>query len=93
MNAEADMKEKRCLKCGGVMVIGFVSDNTVSFWSETRQLSSVSKVSVGAKRQQHKGESMCPISTYRCSGCGYIEWYAMPPLKRSYPFKKKVITP
>jgi len=76
-------KEKRCLKCGGLMVPGFVSDNTVSFWSEKSRLISVSKNSAASTKQQNKRESMYPIITYRCSGCGYIEWYAMPSLKRS----------
>jgi len=76
-------KDKRCSKCGGLMVPGFVSDNTVSFWSEKSRLISVSETSEGSTKQQNKKESMYPIITYRCSGCGYIEWYATPHLKRS----------
>jgi len=72
------MKEKRCPKCGGLMAAGFVSDNTVSFWSETKQLGPDFPLPAVPEIQQHERRPMHPISTYRCSGCGFIEWYALP---------------
>jgi hypothetical protein len=72
------MKDKRCPKCGSVMVAGFVCDSTVSLWSEAKQPGLGFPQPAIPKNQQHKGSPMYPISTCRCSGCGYIEWYAMP---------------
>lgn len=63
------MEEKRCPKCGSVMVAGCVCDSPVGFWSETRQ-------SALRPQEAGTGSPMYPIITYRCSGCGYLEWYA-----------------
>ncbi len=37
INAELNMKEKRCPKCGGLTVTGLVCDSTVGFWSQAKQ--------------------------------------------------------
>ncbi len=72
------MKAKICPKCGSVMVAGFVCDGTVSFWSEAKQPELDAPRPVVPKNQRQKGSPMHPISACRCSGCGYLEWYAMP---------------
>lgn len=63
------MDEKRCPKCGSVMVAGCVCDSAVGFWSETRQ------PALGPQ-DERKGSPMYAIVTYRCSVCGFLEWYA-----------------
>ena len=68
---------QQCPKCKGGMEQGFVFDHTYgsqgvsqraegaplkSFWSGTKK----------------SGEKVIPIGSYRCSSCGYLEFYARP---------------
>ncbi len=69
------MKEKRCPKCGAMMVAGRVCDNAVGFWSEAGLSVSDSPQAI-APKGEGRGSPMYPIVTYRCAGCGYLEWYA-----------------
>jgi len=69
------MKEKRCPKCGAPMVAGHVSDSAVGFWSETARANANSPLRV-VPENKPKASPMHPIVTYRCSACGYLEWYA-----------------
>ena len=73
--SEVDEAEKRCPKCDGEMVQGFLMDATYgsirvaswvkgppkkAFWTGT-------KVDIGYE---------LPIGTFRCSSCGFLESYA-----------------
>ncbi len=64
-----------CPKCQGQMIQGFIPDYTegakyVASWVEGHPQTSVfwyTKVPMGGG---------IPIATYRCKGCGYLEFYA-----------------
>ena len=66
---------QQCSKCGSGMEQGFVLDNTygarvVSQWAPGAPLKSFWS---GTKLPY---EDLIPIGAYRCSSCGYLEFYA-----------------
>ena len=66
-----------CPKCRGSMEQGYVADET---YGERRQSTWVGgppepSFWTGLKM---RGKERVPITTYRCSGCGYLESYASP---------------
>ncbi|MEO8576251.1 MAG: hypothetical protein ABI556_06120 [Gemmatimonadales bacterium] len=66
-----------CPKCSGPMEDGFVLDqtygaNTQSAWIEGPPVRSVW---TGVKL---KGKERVPVTTLRCSRCGFLESYAIP---------------
>lgn len=66
-----------CPKCPGKMEEGFVLDqtygaNTQSAWIEGEPVRSFW---TGVKL---KGKDRIPVTTLRCSRCGYLESYAIP---------------
>lgn len=69
------MSERRCPKCAGEMVQGFVLDQTegsqfVGHWHEGRPRWSFWS---GVKAAPYDG---IPIGTFRCASCGFLEFYA-----------------
>lgn len=67
---------KRCPKCSGKMVRGFLIDNTgqgqyVQHWAEGQAQKSFWKGTT------FSGEAM-PVGAFRCKSCGYLESYAGP---------------
>ena len=68
--------EPTCPKCNALMVVGFVIDEsygvrTVSAWLEgAPQRSSWTGVKLG-------GNKPLEITTWRCTGCGFLESYAV----------------
>ena len=71
-------REPTCAKCGSAMEAGFVLDQThdavmrQSAWIEGAPEPSFW---TGLKL---KGHQRLPVTTYRCSACGYLESYAPP---------------
>ena len=72
-------REPTCAKCGSSMEAGFVLDHheghnsgTQSAWIEGAPEPSFW---TGVKL---KGHQRLPVTTYRCSACGYLESYAPP---------------
>ncbi len=66
---------KKCPKCGGVLVQGFILDYTyggiiAQNWHEGRPQKSFW---TGTTRPKSKG---VPIAAFRCSSCGFIEFYS-----------------
>jgi hypothetical protein len=66
-----------CPKCSGRMEEGFVLDRThggnlQATWVRGEPVKSFW---TGLKL---KRESMVPVTTFRCSGCGYLESFASP---------------
>ncbi len=71
------MMDAKSPKCGGQMEEGFVVDRTYganlqSTWLDGEpQTSFWTGVKIGKKEQ-------VPVTTLRCSGCGYFESFAVP---------------
>ena len=71
-------REPTCGKCGSGMEAGYVLDHeghrtgTQSAWIEGAPEPSFW---TGVKQ---KGHQRLPVTTYRCSACGYLESYAPP---------------
>lgn len=69
---------RTCPKCQASMAEGFVLDRSdsgrgVSSWIEgTPQKSMWTGIKL-------KGRTMIEIATWRCSSCGFLESYAVPP--------------
>lgn len=66
---------KTCLKCGQLMIRGFVADHShvtvfVSHWIEGEPERSVWR---GVKASPKRA---LPIATYKCAACGFLESYA-----------------
>ena len=66
-----------CPKCSGVMVRGFVADFSfhqvaVSTWVEGPPRASF------WKGTEFPAEKSLPIGAFRCSECGFLEYYARP---------------
>jgi|WetSurMetagenome_2_1015567.scaffolds.fasta_scaffold228910_2 hypothetical protein len=71
------MGDRRCPKCGGEMVQGFVPDLTyggqlVPKWHEGRPQKSFWTVTKGA------ADEGVPMGAFRCAKCGYLEFFADP---------------
>ena len=71
-------RERTCAKCGSAMEAGFVLDQTHD--AVVRQSAWVDGAPepgfwTGLKL---KGHQRLPVTTYRCSACGYLESYAPP---------------
>jgi hypothetical protein len=67
--------QKKCPKCDGEMVQGFIPDfsyggSTVSSWHAGAPKESLWK---GTKVNYPDG---IPIGAFRCSNCGFLEFYA-----------------
>lgn len=70
------MSSQPCPKCGGTLERGFVPDISygtvlVGNWHEGEPTRSF--WTGGAKRPETPG---IPIGVFRCSGCGYLEFFA-----------------
>jgi len=68
----------QCPKCAGEMAQGFIADKSGGFSRE------VSEWVEGVPEKGFLGESApaerrIPISTFRCSACGFLELYARHP--------------
>ena len=61
-----------CPKCQGAMEQGFVADRVLTRWIEGALETSV----LGWPKI--RGKRKIPISTNRCTKCGYLELYARP---------------
>jgi hypothetical protein len=71
------MSDGRCPKCRGEMVLGFAPDAThggirVGLWHEGPP-----KKSFWLGTRTGPGEGI-PIGVLRCTGCGYLEFFADP---------------
>jgi hypothetical protein len=64
-----------CTKCGGVMVRGFVFDQTHGGGLVSRWMSGVPRKSFWTGVQR-PAEAPIPIAAFRCAACGYLESYA-----------------
>jgi hypothetical protein len=68
---------KTCPKCSQAMQPGFVADKTrgsvdVGRWYEgAPQLTFLNGVKID-------GLPSLPVGAYRCAGCGFLEFYALP---------------
>lgn len=63
-----------CPKCDGDMVEGFVTDNTYGSMNPSSWAEGTPKPSFWGGTKQPK--TTLPITTYRCTNCGYLEAYA-----------------
>ncbi len=75
----------RCPECNGEMVQGFIVDRghgkstRVSDWVEGAPEKSVfSGVSA-------PGDKRIPVGAFRCSGCGFLKFYARPEFAAEWP--------
>ena len=64
-----------CLKCGGTMEEGLVIDQSLGSsaqqqWGSGKPERSAFEGTVPSSRR------LCPVATYRCSKCGFLESYA-----------------
>ena len=70
-------QERVCPKCRKSMEPGFVLDQTYGANAQSAWVEGAAERSIwtGVKL---KGRERVPVTTYRCSGCGYLESYATP---------------
>ena len=66
-----------CPKCSGQMEEGFVLDRTYGANLQASWVEGVPTTSfwTGVKT---KGREQLPVTTFRCSSCGYLESFAAP---------------
>lgn len=70
----------RCPKCNGEMVQGFTlyhagAMEKVSIWVEGAPEKTSWMFQEGTKVPEDK---CVPVGVFRCSACGFLEWYARP---------------
>lgn len=65
------MNEKMCPKCNAKMDKGFIGDKK-DMSNETRQTWGTGINALGSGL-----DNAHPVTTYRCTGCGYLESYAI----------------
>jgi predicted nucleic-acid-binding Zn-ribbon protein len=70
-------RELMCPKCGQVMEPGFVLDRGPGGVAQESWVDGAPVPSnwTGLKVKAHQ---LVPVTTYRCTGCGYLESYASP---------------
>ncbi len=70
-------RSHRCAKCENVMEAGYVLDQTYGAMTQSQWID-------GAPEQgfwtglKVRGHQRLPVTTYRCTKCGYLESYAPP---------------
>ena len=66
-----------CPKCSGQMEEGFVLDRTYGSNAQASWIEGPATRSIwtGVKM---KGREQLPVTTFRCSSCGYLESFAAP---------------
>ena len=69
---------RRCAKCDGKMEEGFLLDNTHGGRVQTKWVQGAPEESRWGVGVKLKGRLQLPISTFRCTKCGYLESYAAP---------------
>lgn len=66
-----------CPKCRSAMDVGFIKDESYGTTHVTEWVEGEPEKSVwtGTKTS---GRQLMPVTTYRCTSCGYLESYARP---------------
>jgi len=67
---------RECPKCNAPMETGFLIESNAGTNIQTKWIEGEPEASiwVGLKT---KGRAIYPITTYRCTGCGYLESYTL----------------
>ena len=71
-------ESRRCAKCDGKMEEGFLLDNTDAGRVQTKWVQGAPEESRWGIGVKLKARLQLPISTFRCTKCGYLESYAAP---------------
>lgn len=67
----------RCLRCNGFMDEGYILDRGTgwekfkTYWIEGKPVKARFTIGVNPR-----GKKVSPVSAFRCSSCGYLEFYA-----------------
>ncbi len=70
-----------CPKCRGEMAQGWVVDNTYGGRTPSEWAPGAPRDSFWTGTKLPEGE-MVPIGAFRCTSCGYLEFYARPEFAR-----------
>lgn len=67
-----------CVKCQAAMEPGFIADVTYGQVLQTAWSPGIPQMRrfIGGIKLKPKGQ--VPLTAYRCAGCGYVEFYAVP---------------
>jgi hypothetical protein len=68
---------RQCPKCNSAMEDGFLLDNARGSHLQTLWIEGEPESSIWTGGLKTKGRTTYPITTYRCTGCGYLESYTM----------------